>query len=241
MTFNFQRITKQEILLSGIRNILAFGDIGCTGFDDDSKKVLGKLLSYKPDLFFVLGDLTCAGAKEEFDEVIDFCKERTTKPIFALRGNHDASGYSKCLGMSDYAIIVDHFLCLFIDNSKSHIDKKTVDFLHSKLEKYRDKKVIIFFHIPPPLTFNTMGMNFLEWYKLRKVMDYHRERIECIVCGHVHGFYEYTIDDYHIFITAGGGAKMIYEMPPGGFKIHNALKMSFDNDTVAINLIPVAL
>lgn len=241
MTSNFQYISQKEISLRGIRNILAFGDIGCTGFDSESKSVLIKLLNYKPDIFFVLGDLTNAGTEKEFDEVMKFCGERTSSPIFTLCGNHDVSGYSKWLGLSTYAIVLEQILCIFLDNSQGHFSVDDLGFMHDELKKHDDKEAIIFFHIPPPLSFSSLGISPIEWYKLRKALDNHKDRIKYIVCGHLHGFYEYVIDGYRTIITAGGGAKMIHELPKERFKIYNGLKISLESGAIATNILPVML
>ena len=85
----FQYVNKNEICLSGIKNIVFMGDVGCTGFIEASKAILGKILEIETDLFVILGDMAFLGEKEEFEEVIEFCNQRVTVPIFSLPGNHD--------------------------------------------------------------------------------------------------------------------------------------------------------
>lgn len=124
-----QYVEDPEIKLSGIKKIVMLGDPGCTGFYQDSQKVLGTILKQKADLFFILGDLVFTGSGEEFREIFDFCNSRIKTPIYALSGNHDLPHYSKFLGLGTCALILDHHICLFLCNARGHFSEKDVDFL----------------------------------------------------------------------------------------------------------------
>jgi len=89
----FQYVSREEISLPGVRRITLAGDPGCTGFRDESRFILAHILRQKCDAIFMLGDLACTGAEEEFRDVIDFCNCRVQVPIFALCGNHDRPQY----------------------------------------------------------------------------------------------------------------------------------------------------
>ncbi len=125
----FQFIDKKEVHLKGIRKITLTGDVGCTGFYEDSKRILDQILRQQSDLFFILGDLAFTGAEEEFREIIDFCNSRVHAPIFALAGNHDLPNYRKFLGLSSYAIVLDRFVCVFLDNATGYFSDRDFTFL----------------------------------------------------------------------------------------------------------------
>ena len=78
-----------------------------------------------------------------------------------------------------------------------------------------------------------------EWKKLKTILDEHKERIECILTGHIHGFQEYYLDGYRIFISGGGGAAL-YDLEKDTLKSHHAIKATFIDDAkVELNVIPV--
>ena len=91
----FQYINRKEIYLRGIKDIILMGDTGCTGFNEESKKILDRILKIKTNLFIILGDFAYTGKQEEFREVINFCNKRADVPIFTLCGNHDMPDYPK--------------------------------------------------------------------------------------------------------------------------------------------------
>lgn len=105
MKSDFQRTTEKENKLSGVREIVALGDMGCTGFDDRSKAVFADILRQRNDLFLITGDLTLNGAADQFAEVIGFCNAQARAPVFALCGNHDVAGYAESCGLGCYAIV----------------------------------------------------------------------------------------------------------------------------------------
>ncbi|MBI5821409.1 MAG: metallophosphoesterase [Verrucomicrobia bacterium] len=236
----FQRTTKTETELKGVRQIVVVGDVGCTGFGDLSKQVFGAVLRHQADLFMITGDLAHTGATEQLTEVIDFCNTRTQKPVFALCGNHDLPGYAECCGLSTYAIVLQRVVLVCLDNSKGSFEPADLEFLRHQLQKHDGKRFVVLFHVPPPLESIRSVMKEDAWHELRRVLDSHKSRIDCIICGHLHGFHEYHLDGYHIFITAGGGAAMIYQMPKEECKTFNALRLAFKDDgSIAIEMIPI--
>lgn len=236
-----QYIAKKEINLKGIKDIVLMGDTGCTGFDQEAKRVLSKILEKKADLFFILGDLVYGGTKKEFKEVIDFCNNKVNVPIFTLCGNHDLPDYRKVLGLTSYALVLDNRVIISLDNPAAPFSREDLLFLEDKLKKHKDKRFLVFFHIPPPNTLQNSGMKQDEWQSLKGVLDKHKERIECIFCAHIHGFLEYNLDGYRIFITGGGGAKL-YDLEKDMLKSHHAIKLNLKNeDAVIFEVMPIIL
>lgn len=240
LKLGLQYIDREEIYLKGIRDIVLMGDVGCTSLTKESKKILNKILKLKTDLFIILGDLVRSGTAEEFKEVIGFCNERARVPIFTLCGNHDLPSYSEFLGSSSYAIILDKYVIIALDNADRLVKEEDVAFLDKELRKHSRKKFLILFHVPPPTDLDSRScMDSINWQKYRTVLDQYKEKIKCISCGHIHGFEEYYLDGYHIFITGGGGAKL-QNLEKDTLKSHHALRFNFKDDgTLNFKIIPI--
>jgi hypothetical protein len=133
--------------------------------------------------------------------------------------------YSKFCGRSSYAIILDRFGFICLDNSTRKFKQSDVDLLNRVLKKHRGKKFIILFHIPPPLKFNNSHIEYAEWKKIKSVLDKFKEIIACVLCGHIHAFLTYWLDGYHIIITGGGGARL-FDLKQDRLKAHHAIKLS---------------
>ncbi len=235
----FQCVTDREIELSGIKDVVLFGDVGCLSFGDESKKVFGEILKIKTDLYFILGDLAFTGEQKEFEEIIDFCNQRAEAPVFTICGNHDVRGFSDFFGLRSYALILDRFVILAIDNAHNHFEKKALDFLEEMLNKHKDKRFLVTFHVPPPTDLHRTSLSADEWEKVKAVSDRYRDKIESIFCGHIHGFQEHYLDGYRIFISGGGGAAL-YNLEKDTLKSHHAIKVTFKEDgSLDINVIPI--
>ena len=235
----FQYVDKREICLADIGNIVFMGDVACTPFITTNKRVLDKILQIETDLFVILGDISFLGEKEEFKEVMDFCNERVHVPIYSLRGNHDSTVFTQLLGLTTYALILDKFVVLALDNAMGVFEKESLTFTKEMLNKYPEKRFLITFHVPPPTDLLGACMKPDEWKKLRTILDEHKERIECILTGHIHGFQEYHLDGYRVFISGGGGAAL-YDLEKDTLKSHHAIKATFiDDATVEMKVIPV--
>jgi 3',5'-cyclic AMP phosphodiesterase CpdA len=226
--FNF--IESEEIQLPEIGKVVLTGDVGCTGFSEDSKRVFEQILRMEADSFLILGDLTFSGSEEEFYKVINFCNTRVYVPVFALSGNHDLPNYGIFFGLSTYALILERFVLIFLDNSTGYFSDHDLVFLEKELQKFRGKDFVIFMHVPPPTDISRNHLLPAEWEKLRKVLDRHRESIRNIFCAHIHGYHEYFLDGYPVMISAGGGAAMIYDLKKPEQKIHNAVVLTLSNN-----------
>ena len=224
-----RRVDKEEILLDNVREILVAGDPGCTGFGDDSKRVLGEIFAKKADAFMILGDMAYHGNADELNEFITFCNMTAKAPVFTLCGNHDLPGYQELFGRPAYVLIAGAFAFLCIDNvtDREHFSQKDLEFIGQALDKYADKRFIVLFHIPPPTDLSPKHMKDLKWGELKTVLDMRKDRIECLMCGHIHGFRDYVIDGYRVFITGGGGAKM-HDLEKDTVRAHHAVKIKID-------------
>lgn len=237
----FQYIDRKEIYMTGIKDIVLAGDTGCTIFNEESQKVLSRILEIETDLFIILGDLVAAGQEKEFNEVIDFCNKRVNVPIFTLCGNHDVPGYPIFFGLSSYALILDRMVIVILNNATAPFKKEDLDFLKSVLDKHPQKKFLVLFHIPPPTDLAASCMKPEEWVQLKRITDKYKQQIEAIFSGHIHGFHEYYRDGYHIFITGGGGAKLSH-LEKDNLKSHHAIKVELkDEQPAGFEIIPIII
>jgi predicted MPP superfamily phosphohydrolase len=235
----FQFVKDSNIALKVAKSIVFMGDTACSGFDDESKATLERILAEKTDLFFILGDLVPSGSEDNFREAIDFCDKRSGSPIFCLCGNHELPDYQKVLGSSTYAIELNRHIIVVLDNSSRSFAQSQLEFLDGSLSRHKDKKAIILFHIPPPNSLEILCMKQDEWNNLLKVMDKYKDRTEFVMCGHIHAFYEYSLDGYRIIVTGGGGARL-YDWEGDPVKTHHAVRVNFNEDgSISTNIIKV--
>jgi hypothetical protein len=235
----FQFVKDTNIDLKAVKSIVFMGDTACSGFDDESRLTLEKILAEKTDLFFILGDMVPIGSEDNFKEVIDFCNKRALSAIFSLCGNHELPDYQKALGLAAYTIELSSHIIVVLDNSSRYFTQPQLNFLDDSLIRHKDKKAIILFHIPPPNSLEILCMKQDDWNNLLKVMDKYKERIELIMCGHIHAFYEYSLDGYRIIVTGGGGARL-YDWEGDPVKAHHAVRVNFNEDSsISTNIIKV--
>jgi len=230
---------KREIYLKPAKSIVILGDNGCRPPTRKSISVFKKNLKIKTDAFIILGDLVLNGQSDEFRELLRFCKKRVNVPIFTLAGNHDLPGFSEFFGLSTYAIILNDFVFVFLDNSRKKFIKKELHFLARELKKHKNKKFFILFHVPPSLEADRSRIQGFEWEKVKEVMDKFKDRIVCIFCGHIHAFSDFYLDGYRIFISGGGGATL-FNLGNGCLNLYHAIRLNFINEgRINFNLIPV--
>lgn len=235
----FQFVKDEELHLPGIRSVVFLGDVGCTPDFEASKAPLGEILEIDTDLFVMLGDLTFLDTEEELAEVLAFCNERVSVPIFSLCGNHDVRSFSRALGRATYALVLDEFVILALDNARGTFREESLDLVESMLRKHVDKRLLITFHVPPPSVFPHGSMRREEWDRLRALCDEHRDRVEAVLTGHIHAFQEYFLDGYRIFISGGGGAAL-YKPGQDPLQSHHAIRVGLaTGGGVDIEVIPV--
>ncbi|MDD5195366.1 MAG: metallophosphoesterase family protein [Candidatus Omnitrophica bacterium] len=216
---------NRELCLRGVHSVVVLGDNGCRPPEMINVHAFKKILKIKTDFFIILGDLVYRGKKSEFRKLFQLCRKVATAPIFTLAGNHDLPMYSKFCGRSSYAIILDRFGFICLDNSKRKFKQSDVDLLNRVLNKHRKKRFFILFHIPPPSKFDGSHIKYREWKKIKKALHKFKKRIICVFCGHIHAFLKYKLDGYRIIITGGGGARLL-NLEQDRLKEHHAIKLS---------------
>ena len=234
-----QSVGKRELHLKGIRSVVVLGDNGCRPAEMVDINAFKKILKIKTDLFIIAGDLVFHGKTGEYRKILKLCRKAAKAPIFTLAGNHDLPMYSKFCGRSSYAIILDRFGFICLDNAKRKFRQSDVDLLKAVLKKHREKKFFVLFHIPPPLRFDTSHIEYSEWKKIKSALDKFKERIVCIFCGHIHAFLNYRLDGYRVIITGGGGARLS-DLKQNRLRAYHAIKLSaLDKGQIKSRLIVV--
>jgi len=220
-----QSVDKRELYFKGIRSVVVLGDNGCRPPEMVDLNAFKKILKIKTDFFIIVGDLVFLGKTGEYRKLLKLCRKAAHAPIFTLAGNHDLPLYSKFCGRSSYAIILDRFGFICLDNSKRKFKQSDVNLLKGVLKKHGEKKFFVLFHIPPPLKFDRSHIEYGEWKKIKKALDKFKERIVYVFCGHIHALLDYRLDGYRIVITGGGGARLS-DLKQNRLKAHHAIKLS---------------
>jgi 3',5'-cyclic AMP phosphodiesterase CpdA len=227
------RVTEEENVLAGVREIVLMGDPGCSGFDENARHVYGKLIGTPADLFIVNGDIARMGTEEEYSEFNRVTDSVTARPVYCSRGNHDMRDYDRFYGLHNYIIVSGAFAAVVLDTASRVFEPRALEFLGAMLDKHPDKRFIIIFHIPPMNDLTGRGIAEEEWKKLKQVMDPHRPRVECIITGHIHAYHRYILDGYTVFISGGAGAKLDEVGTPEA-RIFHALKIGIQDGNPAV-------
>jgi Icc-related predicted phosphoesterase len=234
-----RRVDKREIYLQGARSAVVLGDNGCRPPEMVDINAFKKILKIKTDLFIIVGDLVFKGEAKEYRKLFKLCKKAIKTPIFTLAGNHDLPMFSKFCGRTTYAIVLDRFGFICLDDSKRKFKQNDINLLRTVLKKYNKKKFFILFHIPPPLRFGRSFIEYSEWEKIKKVLDKFKKRIVCVFCGHIHAYLNYRLDGYRIIITGGGGAQL-FQLKEDRVRAHHAIKLSaLDKGQIKFQVIKV--
>jgi 3',5'-cyclic AMP phosphodiesterase CpdA len=233
----FQYIDKDEILLTGVRQIVFLGDVGCTGFVRESQRVVSAILKEPADLFFILGDLVHRGQEQDYREFLAFFRDKVQVPIFTLPGNHDLPEYSRFFGLMTYSLVLENAVLISLNNSRRVLSPDDREFLERQLKKYPQKKSIILFHIPPPNDLESNCMSLEEWGQVSGLLKRYQEQVACLVCAHVHAFRDYEIDGFRVIITGGGGANLAH-LGADQMKKHHAVRLQVGQELV-FEVIPV--
>jgi hypothetical protein len=224
-----QSVDRKELYVRDVRSVVVLGDNGCRPPDMVDIHAFKEILKIKTDFFIIIGDIVFKGKAGEYRKLSKLCRKIAKAPVFTLAGNHDLPMYSKFCGRSCYAIILDRFGFISLDNSKRKFKQCDVDLLKAVLRKHRKKKFFVLFHIPPPLKFNGSHIEYAEWKKIKKVLDECKQRIVRIFCGHIHALLNYRLDGYRITVTGGGGARL-FDLKQDTLKSYHAIKLSALND-----------
>lgn len=156
------------------------------------KKLVKSIKEEKPDYIFILGDLADFGEiKKGIINILT--KYINPNKIFLVPGNHETPDVLELLEKQykikifhkDFFEYKDFLICgiggadiPFFIISESEIK----DFLYKLIEKFKDKKIILFSHLPPKgskTSLNISGSEILYEFLKKSI-------ISMIIHGHIH-------------------------------------------------------
>ncbi|MGA2091007.1 MAG: metallophosphoesterase [Endomicrobiales bacterium] len=185
------------------------GDPGCDGLGVEIMNTFARALSTgTPAFSFILGDIVPIGKREIYEAVKHFVDTVATCPVYPICGNHDTAYYDEFYGMRDYVLYNARTVFIILDNSRRMLSEVSLAFLKKNLEAYSRNNIVVMFHIPPPNSMSTNSMDPSSWINVCEILKPYKRNLSYILCGHVHTFFEDTVDDMHLVVSAGAGARL---------------------------------
>ncbi|MDR2181070.1 MAG: metallophosphoesterase [Treponema sp.] len=205
-----QKIERRIIEVPDFKSFAVIGDPGCDGLGAEIMQIFAELLAMAStgDFTLVLGDVVPSGAKPFYQSVKALMNSLAQNPLFVLRGNHDTNFYDGSFGFADYAIADSRTLLVALDDSERKISTASAAFLRETLEQHARANIVLAMHIPPPNRVSENAISAGEWKKLVHILAPHKEKFKYILCGHVHSYFEDTIDGARLIASGGGGARI---------------------------------
>ena len=205
------QVSEPELKIPEITKISIIGDPGCDGLGAATMSIFARaLMAADGDFTVIVGDVVRRGIKNLYGNVTDFINTVAQNNVFMVCGNHDTAFYNEYFGLRNYVLFNDSLLFVFLDDSRRMFEEGTLRFLENMLIKYSNRKIVLFFHIPPPNSVGTNTISEEEWQKVEFVLKPYRSQVKYIVCGHVHSFYEDDLDGIKLIVSGGGGARIEY-------------------------------
>lgn len=208
MNDKIQKIETDIRYLPEVRSFGVIGDPGCEGLGTYNMKVYAGALeeSARDDITLVVGDLVPAGTKLYYETVCGITETIAQNDVYVLRGNHDTGDYEKYFGRQNYALICDGFAILVLDNAMRSFEEEGLSLVKKVLAMEEVHKAVLAFHIPVPNHFIPNAVSGEEFSRLRDCYLPWKEKIACLLCGHVHSCFIDEIDGIPFICTGGGGA-----------------------------------
>jgi len=214
--------------------------------DEVFKQLLGTI-NQDPEIKFAVntGDLTPKGAKEEYENYWDMCKQSKVK-IYDTIGNHDLgflnSGvkyFKQRYGETYYSVEYDDCRIIFLDNSRSKgLGRKQLNWLKKALETDKIKFVVMHKPLIDPTRYypNYVMTPPEENESLNKRIV--KSGVKYIIAGHVHG-YGREIHDNMVYLVSGGAGAPLY-LPAFGGGYYHYVKITVDGSNVTDEVVKIA-
>ena len=195
--------------IEGVRSFSFIGDPGCDGLGTEIMSIFHLALHKAAgDIALVGGDIVPNGSRHFYEDVVGMAGGAAEKPVYMLCGNHDTDDYANYFGEKNYYICSESLLLIVLDNSKRCFSEDTLHVLERALKENICDTVVIAFHIPPPNRVTANAVSREEWDKVVQVISPYREKVRYLVCGHVHSYFEDTVDGIPLIASGGGGARI---------------------------------
>lgn len=230
-----QKIDRMVVELEDFQSFSIMGDPGCDGLGAEIMSVFLDILynARETDFSLVLGDMVPFGSKIFYANASDFINMSAGIPVFMLRGNHDTVFYGDYFGNTDYAIADGRTLIVVLDDAERRVSEKSLELLRYALEKYPRPNIILSMHIPPPNRVSSNSLNPEEWKKITGAFAGCGRGPAYILAGHVHSYFEDTLDGATLVMTGGAGAR-IEDVPGVPKPYYHWVKMYYDSGASSV-------
>lgn len=202
------RVTERIVHLQGVHSLGVIGDPGCEGLGASHMRVYANALAEtaKDDITLVVGDLVPVGTEQHYRTIGALTETLAENPVYCLRGNHDTGTYSEWFGEKNYALLTENFAVIVLDNAFRSFEQEGLSLLSEVLAMDTVRQAVIAFHIPVPNHFIQNCVSEEEFARLRAAYTPWKEKVRCLLCGHVHSRFRDEIDGIPLVCTGGGGA-----------------------------------
>ncbi|MDR2313178.1 MAG: metallophosphoesterase [Spirochaetaceae bacterium] len=219
MENGIQVISRSFIPVDDFDSFTVLGDPGCDGLGAEIVSTFVRGLRPAPEapapgsFQLVVGDIVPFGSRTFYHNMTDLVNAVADRPVFMVCGNHDTDYYDDYFGRRDYALGDRRTLIVVLDNSKRLIADRSLEFLSYALEHHRRPNIILAMHIPPPNGVSPNAIPPEEWEKIRSRFAPCRDRLKYIICGHLHSYFEDSLEGARLIVSGGAGARI--EEEPG--------------------------
>lgn len=202
------KVTEPVTRLEHVRSIGVIGDPGCEGLGTYNMKVYAGALeeTRKDDITLIVGDLVPAGTGRHYRAIQELTEALAENPVYSLRGNHDTGAYADYFGLKNYALLLDGFAVVVLDNAVRSFEEEGLSLLKQVLSMEEVRQAVIAFHIPVPNHFIQNCVSEEEFSRLKSAYAPWKEKVCYLLCGHVHSRFEDEVDGIPLICTGGGGA-----------------------------------
>lgn len=202
------KVTERISRISGVHSIGIIGDPGCEGLGTYNMKVYAGALEEcgRDDMTLIVGDLVPAGTKHYYQTISEITEILAGNNVYSLRGNHDTGDYTDYFGMKNYALLMDNFAVIVLDNAFRTFEEEGLLLLSEVLSREDVQQAIVAFHIPVPNHFILNCVSEEEFSRLKRAYGPWKKKVKYMLCGHVHSKFEDVADGIPLICTGGGGA-----------------------------------
>lgn len=203
-----QKVQDSMIHLPDVHSIGVIGDPGCEGLGTYNMKVYAGTLeeSARDDITLIVGDLVPIGNEHYYEAITSLTEGIAENDVYVLRGNHDTGTYEEYFGKKNYALIMEKFAVIVLDNAMRTFEEEGLKLLREVLAMEEVCQAVIAFHIPVPNHFIRNSVSEEEFTRLKDAYGPWKEKVAYLLCGHVHSRFIDEVDGIPLICTGGGGA-----------------------------------
>lgn len=207
-TKRLQKVQESIIYLPGGHSVGVIGDPGCEGLGTYNMKVYAGTLeeSAKDDITLIAGDLVPIGNDHYYEAITSLTEGIAENDVYVLRGNHDTGTYEEYFGKKNYALIMERFAVIVLDNAMRTFEEEGLELVKKVLAMEEVRQAVLAFHIPGPNHFIQNSVSEEEFARLKEAYGEWKEKVAYLVCGHVHSRFIDEVDGIPLICTGGGGA-----------------------------------